>query len=50
MGEKQYKIVRQTGALCLVTGIISIITGVTVGILLIVGGGRLLASKSKNLF
>lgn len=50
MGEKQYKTVRFTGTLCIVTGIISIVTGVTIGVLLLIGGGRLLTSKSKNLF
>lgn len=50
MDEKYYKTVKSSGALNLVAGVISITVGVTMGVLLIVSGARLLASKSKNLF
>ncbi len=50
MDEKQYKTVKATGAMNLVAGIISITVGVAMGVLLIVSGARLLASKSKHLF
>lgn len=50
MEEKRYKIVKASGALSIVAGVINITVGVTLGVLLIVSGARLLASKSKNLF
>ncbi|MGN0515096.1 MAG: hypothetical protein ACI4GD_12545 [Lachnospiraceae bacterium] len=50
MEEKRYKVVKSSGALCIVAGVLNITIGVTLGVLLIVSGARLIASKSKNLF
>lgn len=50
MEEKTYHTMRHTGAMNIVLGIISIAAGVTAGVLLIIGGARLLAEKSKILF
>ena len=50
MEEKTYKIMSGSGALNIVLGVITLVTGVTCGILLIVGGARLLAGKSKLIF
>lgn len=50
MDEKYYKTVKASGAMNLVAGIITLTVGVTVGILMIVSGAKLLASKSKYLF
>lgn len=50
MDEKRYRTVKSAGALNLVAGIISITVGVTMGVLLIISGARLLASKSNHLF
>lgn len=50
MNEKLYKTVKHAGASNLVIGIITVVVGVTAGILLIVSGARLLASKSDTLF
>ncbi len=50
MDEKRYRTVKTSGALNLVAGIISITVGVTMGILLIISGAKLLASKSNHLF
>ena len=50
MEEKAYKIMGVTGGVNLTLGIIAMVAGVAGGVLLIVGGGRLLAAKSKLLF
>lgn len=50
MEEKIYKTMGRSGALAIVVGTISIVTGVTSGILLLISGGRLLARRSKILF
>ena len=50
MEEKAYKIMCVTGGINITLGIIAIVAGVAGGVLLIVGGGRLLAAKSKLLF
>lgn len=50
MSEKVYKTMKRTGAANVTIGILTIVAGVTTGILLIIGGGRLLAEKSKILF
>ncbi len=50
MEEKAYKIMGVTGGINITLGIIAIVAGVAGGVLLIVGGGRLLAAKSKLLF
>ena len=48
--EKAYKTMRQAGAGSLVIGIITIVTGVTAGIIAIVNGARLLKNKSEITF
>lgn len=50
MEEKVYKTIGRTGALNIVVGVVAIVAGVATGVLLIIGGARLLASKSKVLF
>ena len=50
MEEKAYKTMKRSGALNIVAGILSIVAGLTGGILLIISGGKLLARKSKVLF
>ncbi len=46
MSEKLYKTVSHVGAGSIALGIITLVTGVTTGILMIVNGARLLKSKS----
>ncbi len=46
MSEKLYKTVSNIGAGSIALGIITLVTGVTTGILMIVNGARLLKSKS----
>ena len=50
MGEKTYKVMRGTGATNIACGVICLVTGITVGVLLIISGAKLLAQKSKILF
>ena len=50
MEEKTYKTMKRSGALNIAAGILSIVAGLTGGILLIISGGKLLARKSKVLF
>lgn len=49
MNEKIYKTMSSTGACSLVLGVITLVTGVTAGILMIVNGARLLRKKSEIL-
>lgn len=49
-GEKVYKVMRGAGAMNIVAGVISIVVGVSLGILMIISGARLLAHKSKIMF
>ena len=46
MSEKLYKTVSNVGAGSIALGIITLVQGVTTGILMIVNGARLLKSKS----
>ena len=48
--EKIYKVVGATGAWDLAIGIATIILGLGAGIMLIISGAKLLASKSKMMF
>ena len=48
--EKAYKTMSQAGAASIVIGIITIVTGVTAGIIAIVNGARLLKNKSEITF
>ncbi len=50
MDEKLYKKVKSIGASNIVFGIISLVVGITTGVMLIVSGGRLLSHKSDTLF
>lgn len=47
MNEKFYKAMGVTGAGNITLGIISIVTGVATGVLLIIGGARLLKKRSE---
>ena len=50
MEEKTYKLMSNTGATAIAVGVITIVFGIAVGIILLVGGGKLLAGKSKLMF
>lgn len=50
MEEKVYKTMKRSGALNIAAGILSIVAGLTGGILLIISGSKLLTRKSKVLF
>lgn len=50
MQEKLYKLVRGTGILGVVCGIVWIVSGVAGGVLLIISGSKLLSGKSKILY
>ena len=50
MEEKTYKLVGRSGGAAITLGIVSIVTGVVVGILAIVTGAKLLKGKSDILF
>lgn len=50
MGEKVYKTMGSTGAWNIVVGVVVMVVGIAAGVMLIVGGARLLADKSKVLF
>ena len=49
MDEKLYKKVKGIGASNLAFGIITLVFGITAGVMLIVNGARLLAHKSDSL-
>lgn len=46
MNEKIYKTMSRTGACSIAVGIITLVTGVAAGVLMIVSGSRLLKRKS----
>ena len=50
MEEKVYKTMNGAGALNIVLGVIAIVVGVTSGILLIIGGSKLISRKSGIMF
>ena len=50
MTEKVYKTMRGVGVANIVIGVISIVTGVTSGVILLVNVGRLLKAKKKLTF
>ena len=50
MEEKTYKLMGRSGALNITFGVVSIITGVAAGVLLIVSGAKLLSGRKKILF
>jgi hypothetical protein len=49
VNEKIYKTITRTGACNLAVGIITLVTGIAAGVLLIVGGARLLKRRSEIL-
>ncbi len=50
MDEKLYKKMKKIGASNLVFGIVTLVFGITAGVILVIDGARLLAHKSENLF
>ena len=50
MEERTYEIMNRTGGWNIALGIVSIVVGVTAGVLLIIGGGKLLAGKNRIMF
>lgn len=50
MEEKTYKTMGGAGAMNIAIGVIALVTGVTTGVLLIVGGAKLLAGRNKIIF
>ena len=50
MEEKVYKQLGGSGALNITFGVISIVAGVTMGVLLIISGGKLLSSRRSMIF
>ncbi len=50
MEEKTYKVMGGCGAMDIAVGVIVLLSGVVCGVLLIVGGAKLLARRSKILF
>ena len=49
MNEKIYKTMIRTGACIIEVGIVTLVTGITAGVLMIVSGSRLLKRKSEIL-
>lgn len=47
MNERIYNTMRNTGASSLVLGIVTIVTGVAIGVIMIVHGAKLLKEKGK---
>ena len=50
MEEKIYKTLGGSGALNIAVGVVGLVTGIVSGTLLVFGGAKLLAGKSKILF
>lgn len=50
MNEKAYKIMRSTGGTSVALGIVLIVIGVSIGVMTIVNGARLLSGKSNIMF
>ena len=50
MDEKVYKTMNGAGAVSIAVGVVTLVTGVVCGILVIISGANLLANKSKILF
>lgn len=50
MEERTYKTMGGTGAMNIAVGVIALVFGVTSGVLLIIGGAKLLAGRNKILF
>lgn len=50
MEERTYKTMGGTGAMNIAVGVIALVFGVASGVLLIIGGAKLLAGRNKILF
>lgn len=50
MGEKVYKTMRNAGVWNIVFGVLMIVGGVTIGIIQLVHGGKLLKEKKEVMF
>ncbi|MBQ8261483.1 MAG: hypothetical protein IJZ00_04275 [Lachnospiraceae bacterium] len=50
MEERTYKVLRGAGAANITLGIVSLVVGVATGVLLIISGAKLLASKKNIMF
>ena len=50
MEEKIYKTMSGSGAMSIAGGVVTLVVGLVCGILMIVGGAKLLSGKSKILF
>ncbi|MCM1136633.1 MAG: hypothetical protein NC400_13805 [Clostridium sp.] len=50
MEEKVYKVMGGAGATNIAVGVVALVTGIVCGILMIIGGAKLLAYRSKILF
>ena len=50
MEEKVYKTMSGAGATCIAVGVVTLVTGGVSGILMIIGGAKLLAGRTKILF
>lgn len=50
MEEKVYKTMGATGAWNIVLGVVALVVGIATGVMLIVGGAKLLADRNKVLF
>ena len=50
MDEKIYRTMRGTGGTNIVLGIVTMVTGIVGGVLLIISGAKLLAGKSRIMF
>ena len=48
--EKTYKVMSASGACSIVLGVVSLVVGVTTGILLIIQGAKLISLKGKVTF
>ncbi len=47
MDEHTYKVMGSTGALNIAFGVIAIVSGIAVGVLLIISGAKLLGSRKR---
>ena len=50
MEERTYKTMGGTGAMNSAVGVVALVFGVTAGILLLIGGAKLLAGRNKIIF
>lgn len=50
MPEKAYQTMRHAGAWNLVMGVVILITGITLGVMSIIYGGKLIKNKSEIIF